>query len=227
MKRLEWIVLFIPFICFADPFDEMLLLYQKYGKGEYMIQELVTQENHVRQAAYFANQAGAPEEVIIGLLFHDIGQLVIKEYIGRVEILHPHHAEIGENWLRERGFPPYICDWVRNHAMAKIVLCMMDPNYYESLSLASQISYHYQKAKYDETACSGRLEEFLEHPRKRDFLAFRKCDDMAKVVGLKTPHLESYREMTRRVLEGYGRDATNDQWIESIEKIWVNQSIPD
>lgn len=212
-------VFFIPIYCFADPFEEMLDLYGKYGQGKYMIQEEITQENHVREAAYFATVAGAPEEVIIGLLFHDIGQLAVKEFVGKLEILHPHHAEIGEKWLRERGFPDYVCEWVRNHALAKIVLCLMHPEYYKKLSRASQISYHYQKAKYEEVLHSGRLDEFLEHPRKEDFLAARKLDDLAKVIGLETPELETYREMTGRVLQGKGKPATNDAWREAIEEM--------
>lgn len=209
----------MPLACFADPFEELLDLYGKYGQGKYMIQEEITQENHVREAAFFATEAGAPEEVIIGLLFHDIGQLAVKEFVGKLEILHPHHPEIGEKWLRERGFPDYICDWVKNHALAKIVLCLMYPEYYEKLSRASQISYHYQIAKYEERLHSGRLDEFLAHPRREDFLAARKCDDLAKIVDFETPTLESYREMTERVIEGKGKPARNEEWREAIEEM--------
>ena len=219
MKRILFLILCFPPVLCANVFDEFTELYQKYGQEKYMIQEEITQENHVLQAAYLAKLAGAPEDVTIGLLFHDIGQLAKKENLGKLEILHPHHAEFGAVWLEERGFPEYICDWVKNHALAKIVLCMLNPSYFDYLSTASKISYVYQDEKYKKQRYQYRLNAFLDHPRRDDFLAARKVDDLSKIVNFIPPPFEEYREMTMRVWERKGQPATNPKWRETIDQM--------
>lgn len=219
MGGILFLILWFPTILYANVFDEFMELYQKYGQEKYMIQEEITQEYHVLQAAYLSKLAGAPEDVIIGLLFHDIGQLAKKENLGKLEILHSHHAEFGAIWLEERGFPEYICDWVNNHALAKIVLCMLDPTYFDYLSTASKISYVYQNAKYKEPRYRYRLNALLEHPRREDFLTARKVDDLSKIVDFIPPPFEEYQEMVMRVLAGEGAPATNNEWRKTIDQM--------
>jgi predicted HD phosphohydrolase len=158
--------------------------------------------------------------VIVGLLFHDVGQVANQEHVGNVEVLHPNHAEFGEQWLKSRRFPSFVTDWVRDHALAKVVLCDEDPDYYQHLSSASQDSYLYQKEKYDMPENRCRYENFMNHPRKNDFLAARKCDDMAKIIDFIPPNFEEYRAVVQRVMDGQGAPATDPNWRRTIDAMY-------
>ncbi len=222
-----------PIGCSEDPFDQMLEAYEKYGGDKYMIDEEIVQGSHVLQAAYLAKLAGAPEDVVVGLLFHDIGQVIDPAKVGQVEYLHASHDDVGGRWLKQNGFPQDVVDFVRLHTLAKVVLCMEDPSYYTHLSKASQISYEIQKRKYlEEEEGRKTLHVFNSHPRREDFLRQRKCDDMAKIAGFTVksnqssedtvfnvvlPSFESYRAMTHRVIHGEGRPAKDDHWRENVD----------
>ena len=80
---------------YSDPFDEMKRLYDLYGGNFYMIDEPITQQLHVLQAAYLADFAGAPEEVVIALLLHDIGQLAQEDQVGNLAVLHYAYDDYG------------------------------------------------------------------------------------------------------------------------------------
>lgn len=210
-------------------FDEVVESYLKYGTGKYMIQEEITQINHALQSAYLANLAGAPEEMVIALLLHDVGQIADVNYVGNTDYLHPHHAELGGAWLKYHGFPKKVYTYVRDHAIAKITLCMDVPIYYEQLSEASKISFHFQKEKYEEPEFAHRIQEFRDHPCFQEFQTARMCDDMAKIVGfthdLTLPSFEEYREMCFRVQKGEGREPRDSHWVQNVRTLysWMAQ----
>lgn len=81
------------YIAAADYFDDFVALYDKFGNDKYMIEEDITQRAQVLQAAYIAQLAGAPEDIIIGLLFHDIGQLVEQDHVGDTAYLRQHNHD--------------------------------------------------------------------------------------------------------------------------------------
>ncbi len=219
MKKISIFLLLYSFSLLAsNPFDEMLLLYELYGGEKYMIQEEISQKSHVLQAARIAELAGAPEHVIVGLLFHDIGQIAYKENLNQVELLHANHAELGAKWLKEQHFPSYVVDWVENHALAKVILCKEDSHYYEQLSTASKISYQIQKEKYEAEENQQAIQKFQKHLYREEFKAARKCDDMAKLSDYPLPDFESYRAMTMRVIKGEGKLASQKSWIENINQ---------
>lgn len=204
----------------VEPFDQMISAYEKYGGDKYMIDEEIVQSSHVLQAAYIAAYAGAPEDVIVGLLFHDIGQIIDAAKVGDVNYLHAAHDEVGGAWLKSQGFPQDVVDWVRFHTIAKMVLCQEDPYYYEHLSLASQQSLEIQKEKYLNEDNQKTLTEFNNHPRRADYLRQRKCDDMAKITDFADlPSFENYRAMTLSVLKGNGKPAKNPEWREVIDAL--------
>ncbi len=231
MKR--WVVsllgLFMPFVIFAnqESFEELwcetLVAYELYGNEKYVIQEKITQINHVLQAASIAKLSGAPNSVVVALLFHDIGQVINEENIGEVELLHSDHAEIGGEWLKNKGFPQNVSDFVSNHALAKVILCQREPAYFASLSRASQISYFYQKHKYEQK--KDALLAFNNHPLKEEYLAARKCDDMSKIIGLSIeeenlPGFDFYKQIARSVyLQEEGKACSND-WIKTVNALY-------
>lgn len=202
-------------------------LYDQYGNEKYMIDEEITQQSHVLQAAQIASLAGAPEDVVIGLLLHDVGQISNKNFVGNVNLLHAEHDVIGSNWLLENGFPQFVCDVVRFHTIAKVVLCLEDPGYFNTLSSASKDSYFIQKSKYFSETNQEPLTTFLNHPRKDDILHARKIDDMSKIVdlnvipnkqGIYLRNFDDYYAMALRVYEGNGKPATNPRWKECISQ---------
>jgi len=206
-------------------FREVVEAYKQYGNEKYMIEEEVTQADHVLQAAFIADHAGAPEDVVIGLLLHDIGQICQSEYVGDLHVLHPFHDDIGAKWADEKGFPPFIADLLRNHTLVKILMCENDPKYYHSLSKASKTSYHFQKEKFNSPEYQKRNDQLFSHPRKEDLCSARKCDDMAKIVGFSAakgnphhlPDFPYYKEMLFRVQSDQGRDGSNPNWRKTID----------
>ena len=203
-----------------DPFDCFTAAYREHGGSKYMINEEIVQSTHVLQAAYLAKLCGAPEDVIIGLLFHDIGQVIDPANVGNTALLHAVHDEKGAQWLADNGFPANVIDWVRFHTLAKVVLCMEDPDYYTHLSEASKESYQIQRSKYLNEEGQTSLHYFNQHQCRADFLRQRKCDDMAKITDFETTDsLEDYREMTFRVIAGDGASAARDDWRENIDSL--------
>ncbi|NGX57639.1 MAG: hypothetical protein K940chlam3_00532 [Chlamydiae bacterium] len=219
MRLIFCYFLFYATALFGDAFDDLVTAYEKYGGDKYMICEEIIQTSHVLQAAYIANEAGAPENIVIGLLFHDIGQVAIKENVGNIEVLHRYHDDIGEEWLEERGFPEKVCKLVKFHTLAKVVLCMEDEEYFEHLSLASKESYYYQRDKYLNEPGQLSLDRFNALPYREDILTSRKCDDMAKIAGMDPDHFIAYKEMIERVIRGKGKPAQNPEWRETVNAL--------
>jgi predicted HD phosphohydrolase len=205
-------------------------MFNQYGNKQYMICEEVTQIAHALQAALIAYIVGAPEDVIIGLLLHDIGQIACVEHIGDVDYLHAQHDKIGADFLQQNGFPSFVSDLVRFHTVAKVILCAEDPVYFENLSTASQVSYLIQRDKYLSEEGQVTLHALLNHPRIIDLKVARKCDDMAKIIGLSEhvhkgeillPLFDSYGAMMDRVLNSKG-GLGNDGWREKIHIFYQN-----
>merc|ERR1712013_187130 len=122
-------------------------LYDRWG-GEHYIGENVTQLQHAQQAAEQAEKAGYGEKVIIGAFLHDIGHLIGMEKdlplmeqngvpLGTVE-----HDAVGENFLKDLGFPAEVTQFVRGHVqvcfIAKRYLVHKNPDYHSTLSDASK-----------------------------------------------------------------------------------------
>lgn len=182
--------------------DQVEELYEKYGETNYMLNEKVTQKSHVLQAAFLALVADAPEDVIISLLLHDIGQIASPKFRGNVNALHQNHDDIGAEWLKARDIQPFIRDFVRYHTMAKVFICADDNNYLTSLSPASKESYFIQKAKLESPAYAKNAAYIINHPRLDDIKMARIFDDLAKLTQLNEdllPDFSFYKLMFDRV----------------------------
>ncbi len=167
---------------FADHGDEM------YGED-------VTQRQHGLQAAYFAGRDGAPEELVVAALLHDIGHMIdaSPEDIARqgVDTL---HEDVGHLWLADR-FPSVVSECARLHVEAKRYLCATDPGYMDKLSEASRLSLKLQGGPMS----PEEVREFEAGPFAREAAQLRVWDDLAKEVDLEVPALEHYREAIERV----------------------------
>jgi predicted HD phosphohydrolase len=207
-------------------YSDIKTMFALYGNDKYMISEEIIQRSHVLQAALIAKLSDAPEDVIIALMLHDIGQIAEADHVGQLEYLHANHDEVGAAWLKSHGFPPFVTDFVRYHTIVKVLLCMEDPHYFENLSLASQESYFIQRDKYLNEEGQKTLNTLLNHPRLEDIKCARKCDDMAKIIGLNEkvsddqalylPSFDAYFDMALRVCQGKEENPGHPHWRDRV-----------
>src|ERR1700680_5164152 len=98
--------------------DEILAIYAARGGGAYF-GERVSMTEHALQTASFAQQANAPESLVVAALLHDIGHLLaqvpddIADWTADAQ-----HEAIGARWHAQR-FHPEICEPGRLAVAAK------------------------------------------------------------------------------------------------------------
>lgn len=177
----------------ALSFDDIETLFGQHGATRYS-GEPVTQTEHALQTAFFAEQAGADDELVTACLLHDLGHL-LKDHgetptLRGVDDLHQFSAL---PFLRG-VFPDRVLDAIRWHVDAKRYLCATRPGYQAALSADSQRSLLLQGGVFsaDEAAA------FIARPHAPDAVRLRLWDDRAKVDGLVTPGLAHYLARARR-----------------------------
>jgi len=174
-------------------FDDIAELFERLGGTQYS-GEPVTQTEHALQTAWFAEQAGADDELVTAALLHDLGHL-----------LHDHGETPTRRGIDDlhqfaalpflRGlFPQRVLDAIRWHVDAKRFLCATRPQYQAALSADSQRSLALQGGVF--TAVQAR--SFIDRPHAQDAVSLRLWDDRAKVEGLKTPGLDHYLGVAAR-----------------------------
>lgn len=177
----------------ALKFDDIAYLFARHGDTQYS-GEPVTQTEHALQTAWFAEQAGADDELITAALLHDLGHL-----------LHDHGdtpTERGIDDLHQysalpflRGvFPDRVLDAIRWHVDAKRYLCATRPAYQAALSADSQRSLVLQGGVFSPDEATA----FIARPHAQDAVRLRLWDDQAKVDGLQTPTLDHYLSIAAR-----------------------------
>jgi phosphonate degradation associated HDIG domain protein len=168
--------------------DRIFVLFAQRGEEAYF-GEPVSQKEHALQAAYQAEQEGAPDSLVVAALLHDSGHLLhgLSEAIADQGVDGRHEA-VGEAWLA-RHFSAEITEPVRLHVAAKRYLCAVDPTYREQLSPASIRSLALQGGPMSE----AEVKAFDRNPHGQAALRLRRWDDLAKVPDLAVPGLEHYR----------------------------------
>lgn len=171
-----------------------------HSGGEQYFGEAVTKLAHAEQCAFHAEQAGADEELILAALLHDIGHLLEApdamrdERVGVVN-----HDEIGERWLRERGFSSRLASLVGAHVDAKRYLTAVNESYRHRLSPASQETLALQGGPMNDAAA----EAFAGQEDLRDKLRLRSWDELAKDPGWQGPGVETHRARLIRHLTNH------------------------
>ena len=168
-------------------------LFNKRG-AELYLGEAVTMAEHMLQAAHFAEQEGADEELIVAALLHDVGHFTGEfgdDYIEQgVDNL---HEDAGDAVLSP-FFPKAVTEPIRLHVTAKKYLCATDSAYYETLSDASKRTLELQGgAMADE-----EIREFEGNPHFKNAVRMRRWDDAGKVSGMQVAGVDHYLAMINR-----------------------------
>lgn len=182
---------------------EVLRLLRDRGDSQYG-GEAVTQREHALQAAFFAEQAGAPSTLIAAALLHDVGHLLHSLPDDAPDRgIDDRHEMLAARWLEFR-FGPEVVEPVRLHVAAKRFLCAVEPDYSGQLSPPSLQSLELQGGPMSaEEAVS-----FRAHALHAAAVALRRWDDAAKVPNLATPSLEHFAQhVERAALASRGENA--------------------
>jgi [1-hydroxy-2-(trimethylamino)ethyl]phosphonate dioxygenase len=174
--------------------ERILQLLDSRGAGRYGL-SAVTQKEHALQSANLAAKRGLGDALVIAALFHDLGHLLVGDDVNLAEQgVDDMHEETSANALAKL-FGNDVAEPVRLHVAAKRYLCAVNPAYYDKLSEDSRQSLLLQGGPMSpvEVAAFDKLEH------RAAALALRMIDDEAKVVGLSTPGLDSYRAMATRL----------------------------
>ena len=102
--------------------DKIFYYYERYGNRDY-IGEPVTQVEHMVQSAMFAEIDKRSPEIVLAMLFHDIGHLLEfevedeDEKMGNLGVMR--HESKGRYFLENLGIPYPIPNLVENHVKVK------------------------------------------------------------------------------------------------------------
>lgn len=174
--------------------DDIFDLMARRGTGRYGL-SAVSQLEHALQSAALARQRNLGDELVIAALLHDVGHLLVGDDVDLAgQGVDDRHEETSAQVLA-RLYGCNVAEPVRLHVAAKRYLCGVNPDYYEKLSADSRQSLALQGGPMaaDEIAAFDRLEH------RAAALALRLIDDEAKVAGLATPALETYRNLAQRL----------------------------
>jgi phosphonate degradation associated HDIG domain protein len=175
-------------------YAEILGLFTARGACSYF-GETISTTQHALQAAFFAQQARAPDALVLAALLHDIGHLIDAAPDDLAEwTSDAHHEEVGGRWLAQR-FGPEVSEPVRLHVPAKRFLCTTDAAYFARLSPASLLTLQLQGGPMT----SAEAARFAAQPFQGDAIRVRQWDDAGKVAGLETPGLDDYAGLIGRM----------------------------
>ena len=175
--------------------DELFSRCRALGDRRYG--EDVTFLAHAEQCADLARRDSADDALVLAALLHDVGWLETSENDDEI-VPDDDHAAIGARTLAPL-FGPDVAQPVALHVMAKRWRCTVDPDYFDELSNASQISFIAQGGPLstDERARFESMPGFVAA------MALRAWDDRAKVAGLVVVPLEDYLALAHDVATRY------------------------
>ncbi|MGI9366557.1 MAG: (R)-1-hydroxy-2-trimethylaminoethylphosphonate oxygenase [Rhizobiaceae bacterium] len=176
-------------------------IFERRGGEEYL-GEPVTMAQHMLQSAFFAEQAGEPEIVVIAALLHDIGHFTSEFGMFSMEDTEDRfHEEAGAEILSD-FFPDMVTDSVRHHVAAKRYLCATDADYFAKLSAASVHSLNLQGGPMSHM----EIEEFEALENYDCVVRVRRYDDAGKIADLPTKTYQDYAPMVQAIVDRHARE---------------------
>lgn len=177
-----------------DSLADLQALYAQQGDQQYG-GEAVSQLEHALQSAWFAEQDGAPDSLVIAALLHDVGHLLAGQHDD--DIAHgidDRHEAVAIPALKPL-FAEDVLAPIALHVAAKRYLCAVQPDYFASLSLASRQSLALQGGPMN----AAEAARFAASPYAQAAIALRTYDDRAKIENLATPTLDHYFSRARAI----------------------------
>ena len=163
-------------------------LFEGPGTADYLGED-VSQAQHMLQAAALAESDGAPTELVIAALLHDVGHftgpLTGDDLMGGTD---NRHSDVAAEWL-SRWFGPAVTEPIRLHVAAKRYLCAVEPAYLELLSEASRYTLEVQGGPMNPEEVAA----FETEPYAEDAVRLRRWDDAAKDAGKDVPPIGLYQ----------------------------------
>ena len=171
-------------------------IFARRGAESYL-GERVTMSQHMLQAARLAEEAGAPEPVIVSALLHDIGHYTNEFPEDALEKGTDNlHEEAGARVLSP-FFPSEVTDPILHHVAAKRYLCATDPEYFGKLSEASVHTLNLQGGPMD----AEEVAEFEKNPNLKQIIAVRYLDEAGKRDDMETPDYWHFAPMVQRMVD--------------------------
>lgn len=178
--------------------NEVFALFEQHGTSNY-IGEQISQWEHACQAAMLARWEGYDDEVILAALLHDIGHLCSlngEKHPQMAGYGTMEHEKLGADYLRVRGFSSKVTQLVESHVAAKRYLCFAQPNYFNSLSEASQKTLAFQGGPMT----PSEAKQMEQNPLFATIIRMRSWDEMAKEEDLALPDVSVFRELAQKHL---------------------------
>lgn len=186
------------------------------------IGEPVSQLEHALQCAYFAEQSGHSDEVILASLFHDIGHFAShSKQFQMAELGVVNHEWIGAKLAYEVGFSAKVALLIGNHVNAKRYLASKKANYYERLSEASKRTLDFQGGRMQ----AREMVALEHHPYFREILQVRINDEKGKALDLNVPTLEYYLPLIKQhIQDNIATHCKNNLVLNDfIDNTWVEE----
>lgn len=188
------------------------------------IGEPVSQFEHALQCAYFAEQSGHSEEVILASLYHDIGHFAsATKQLSMAGLGIVRHEWIGAKLAYDNGFSAKVSLLIGYHVDAKRYLAGKKPTYYDRLSAASKQTLLFQGGPMS----NAEREVFENNPYFKEILQVRINDEKGKKIAMDVPDLIYYRERIKNHLietakiKKIGKPVFN--LTDYIDDNWVNK----
>jgi predicted HD phosphohydrolase len=165
--------------------------------GEEYLGEPVTMAEHMLQGATIAEENGKSDEVIAGVLLHDIGHFIGEFGTFTMEDTEDRYHEVSGAEVLQGFFPDVVVESVRHHVAAKRYLCATKPTYFSKLSPASVHSLNLQGGPMNE----AEVAEFASNPYLDEIIQVRYLDEAGKVADMDTKDFDHFKPLLQKLVD--------------------------
>ena len=173
-------------------------IFTRRGHEEYL-GEAVTMAQHMLQGATIAEANNKSDEVIAGVLLHDIGHFISEFGTFSMADTEDRHHEVSGAEILEAFFPAVITECVRHHVAAKRYLCATKPTYFGRLSPASVHSLNLQGGPMND----DEVAKFASNPYLDEIIQVRYLDEAGKEADMNTHDFAHFMPMLQKLVDSH------------------------